>query len=270
MAGWRHFPMIALRTLLLTLLACPVAFAASFRYEFSGKVSTLFYDGGGVIAATGVKVGDPVTVTFDVNFDTKGYIRLNNGKLDAFELPEGWMTNAPSWYFYANLVGGTRLPAINGGFNNSPSDWAEYHFGVCTSYPNSPSDGRLEGGTGNSYVTVSKSSYLDPRVQTWTVGDKVKGVFVGYSDTDWSIYWADLTVDSITAIPEIPGVVETWESEQSAAAAAEAAAVQAREVRISQLERRVKKVKAIGNDKKRKRLLKHLRRELKELRSAVA
>lgn len=38
------------------------------------------------------------------------------------------------------------------------------------------------------------------------MGTEVRGVIIAWSDLDWSIAWADMRLDSITAVPE-PSVI---------------------------------------------------------------
>lgn len=62
--------------------------------------------------------------------------------------------------------------------------------------------GHLQGGTGDSYLSISKQSYLDARVENWLLGEELKGIFVGYNDITSSIMWADMTLVGIQNVPE--------------------------------------------------------------------
>ena len=45
-------------------------------------MSSLFYDGGGILAAHNVAVGDPVSVSYIVDFGRPGFYLLNDGTVD--------------------------------------------------------------------------------------------------------------------------------------------------------------------------------------------
>lgn len=180
-----------------------LGFSQGLLYSFSGSVSRLYYDGGGILAAQNVAVGDPVSVSFIVDFGATGYYLLNNGTVQVPTDPP--LGNVSTEYFYSSLVSGTLLPDANGGFNNGPQDVSQYFSGWNRSDPTG-NQGLLLGGSGNSYFQVYKdSNLLDSNVQNWQVGTELQGTLVAWSDKDWSIAWADMRLDSITAVPE-PGV----------------------------------------------------------------
>lgn len=169
-------------------------------YSFSGNVSRLFYDGGGILTAHNLNVGDPVSASYVVDFGAPGFYLLNDGSVDVPANPP--LGNVHTTYFYCRWASGTLLPEANGGFNNRPQDIAEYFTGWNQSSP-SGNEGLLQGGTGDSYFSVRKSSLSSSgQVQDWQVGTEVSGVLVAWSDQDWSIAWADMRLDSITAVPE--------------------------------------------------------------------
>jgi hypothetical protein len=163
-------------------------------------VSSLFYDGGGILTAHNLNVGDPVSASYVVDFGAPGFYLLNDGSVDAPANPP--LGNVHTTYFYCRWASGTLLPEANGGFNNKPQDIAEYFTGWNQSSP-SGNEGLLQGGTGDSYFSARKSSLSSSgQVQDWQVGTEVSGVLVAWSDQDWSIAWADMRLDSITAVPE--------------------------------------------------------------------
>lgn len=185
---------------LAAFLQASVCFGQGSLYSFSGNVSSLFYDGGGILAAQNVTVGDPVSASYIVDFGAPGFYRLNDGTVDVPADPP--LGNVHTTYFYCRLASGTLLPEANGGLNNRPQDVAEYFTGWNQSSPMG-NEGLLWGGTGDSYFTVRKSSFTsESQVQEWQVGTEVRGVIVAYSDQDWSIAWADMRLDSITPVPE--------------------------------------------------------------------
>jgi len=185
---------------LSVFLQASVCFGQGSLYSFSGNVSSLFYDGGGILAAQNVTVGNPVSASYIVDFAAPGFYRLNDGTVDVPADPP--LGNVHTTYFYCRLASGTLLPEANGGLNNRPQDVGEYFTGWNQSSPTG-NEGLLWGGTGDSYFTVRKSSFTsESQVQEWQVGTEVRGVIVAYSDQDWSIAWADMRLDSITPVPE--------------------------------------------------------------------
>jgi hypothetical protein len=190
------------------------AAADSYRYVFSGSVTRIADDQGGVLEEIGVKVGDPVSATFDVRFDTLGYSVLNDGSMEIGEDPDsGTMTNLSIRTFQANLVEGTLLPVLNGGLYNGAKHAKEHHFGWNSSGP-AGNQGLLLGGSDNSKIYVERSSYVESRVQSWKVGDVVRGMLSTHSDTSVGVAHADLTVQSITEIPDLPDVATQWKTDR--------------------------------------------------------
>lgn len=196
----------------ILIQAC-LGFSQPALYTFSGNVGSLFYDGGGILAAQNVSVGDPVAASFVVDFGAPGFYLLNDGSTNVPTTPESG--NVYTEYFYSRLASGTLLPEVNGGFNNRPEDVSEYFTGWNRSDPLS-NEGVLWGGSGDSYFMVRRSDpryvdglpYLVPdwAVRDWQVGTEVRGVIVAWNATDWSIAWADMRLDAITPIPE-PSII---------------------------------------------------------------
>ena len=179
--------------------AC-LSFGQGLLYSFSGNISSLYYDGGGILAAQNVAVGDPLSVSYIVDFGAPGYYLLYNGTMEFPADPP--LGNVYTEYFYCHLASGTLLPDSNGGFNNGPQDVREYFTGWNRSNPTG-NQGLLWGGSGNSDFSVYKdSNLLDSNVQNWQAGTEVQGTIVAWSDKDWSIAWADMRLDSITVAPE--------------------------------------------------------------------
>jgi hypothetical protein len=167
-------------------------------YSFEGVISTLYYDGAGIIANGGYKIGDSVFAKFNVDFASDGYYILNNGETLIPENPQ--LTNDPHWYFYNALIEGTLMPVMNGGFFNGPTDVKEYYCGYADSGPIGNS-GVLEGGTGNSSFTILKESLMDASVQNWVIGEHFKGIIVSSNDKDDSVMWADMILIDIQTVP---------------------------------------------------------------------
>jgi hypothetical protein len=177
-------------------------------YSFEGNVSELFYDGAGIIAQEGYKVGDPVHAMFYVDFERDGYFLMNNGEVYIPENPP--LGNNLYWYFYASLMDGTLLPERNGGLFNGPEDIREYHTGFFNSSPLG-NRGVLRGGTANSDFSIYKDSFLDTRVETWVAGEELEGIITASSDTGQSVMWADMKLTRIEGA-ELPDLFGQWES----------------------------------------------------------
>lgn len=171
---------------------------SNYIYSFEGVISALSYDGAGIIANEGYKIGDPVLAKFHVDFASNGYYLLNNGEMIIPERPA--LTNNPYWYFLSSMVDGTLMPVINNGLYNGPNDIKEYHYGYNNSGPTG-NFSALKGGTGNSNFTIFKESLLDTSVQNWLVGDHLSGILVGCGDTDCSIVSADMILTDVRLEP---------------------------------------------------------------------
>jgi hypothetical protein len=175
------------------------------RYSFSGQVTRLHHDGAGILVAQGIAVGDPLSVTFDVDFGMPGRAVLNDGTVEVLS-PYVW-EDLHITYFSARLVSGTRFPEVNGGIYNEPEDVSEYLAGWNRS-DWTGNEGVLKGGSSDSYFTLKRHNPLpgggvpDWQVQDWQVGTVMEGIIVGWSDLDYSMVRTDMRLDSITVIPE--------------------------------------------------------------------
>jgi len=189
----------------LTLLSIHASFAQSARYSFSGQISSLAYDGAGIILARDIRLGDPITVSFDLDFGRPGEIAYVDGTVSVLA-PYRW-DDLSIDYFYSRMVSGFMLPELNGGMYNEPEDFSECLAGWNRSDATG-GRGVLKGGSRNSYFeldrdqTDSGGTVADWRVQDWQVGTMVSGIIVGCSELDYSLVRADLRLDSITIVPE--------------------------------------------------------------------
>ena len=86
-----------------------LGFGQGSFYTFSGIVSNLFYDGGGILAAHNVAIGDPVSACYFVDFGAPGYYLLNDGTVDVPTDPP--LGNVHTTYFYCRWASGTLLPS---------------------------------------------------------------------------------------------------------------------------------------------------------------
>jgi len=208
-----------------------------------------------------------------VRFDTLGYSVLNDGSMEIGEDPDsGTMTNLSIRTFQANLVEGTLLPVLNGGLYNGAKHAKEHHFGWNSSGP-AGNQGLLLGGSDNSKIYVERSSYVESRVQSWKVGDVVRGMLSTHSDTSVGVAHADLTVQSITEIPDLPDVATQWKTDREAERlrqARKAAKVAYTNAKIQGIKRQIRRAKSIGNDAPKTRLLRKLHNHLELLRALRA
>jgi hypothetical protein len=196
-----------MRILLLTfafLLPSATAFCQSALYSFSGRVTGFHRDGAGTIAALSWAVGDPVSVSFEVDFATPGLERLNDGYVVALA-PVVWDEGRVD-YFYARMVAGTLLPDVNGGMYNEPEHLSESLAGWNRADWQG-NRGVLYGGSQDSQFRLERfdpwpGGMEDWQVQRWQVGTAVQGFICGFSDLDYSMMQADMRLDSIIVVPE--------------------------------------------------------------------
>ena len=163
-------------------------------YTFEGSISELVFDGGGVIASQGYKVGDHVSAKFAVDFLGQGKMTLNSGEIVIPKDPQ--MTNDVHSYFYAKLLSGTLMPELNGGMNNGSNDVRLYEMGYNESSP-SGNSGVLNGGGGDSSIVVMKESQAGTDVQNWVTGEHFKGILYSCSEQNCSLVWADMVLIGI-------------------------------------------------------------------------
>jgi hypothetical protein len=184
-------------------------FGQPLRYVFSGQVSSLGHDGAGTLSTQGIAVGDPVSVTFELDFGSPGQARFTDGSVA--EIPPYIWQDLHIDFFYARMTAGMLLPVVNGGMYNGPEDIQEYLAGWNRT-DETANRGVLQGGSGNSNFRLERRNplpgggVLDWQVQDWQVGTVVQGSVAGFSDLDYSMFWADMRLDSITVIPE-PSVI---------------------------------------------------------------
>lgn len=174
-----------------TPIQTPIAYKT---YTFEGSISELVFDGGGIIASQGYKVGDHVSAKFTVDFLGQGKMTLNSGEIVIPKDPQ--MTNDVHSYFYANLMSGTRMPELNGGMNNGPNDVKLYEIGYNEGSPMG-NTGVLKAGNGDSSLVVMKESQLDANVQNWVTGEHFKGILSSCSEQNCSLVWADMVLTAI-------------------------------------------------------------------------
>jgi hypothetical protein len=150
-----------------------------------------------------------VSVTFELDFGSLGQARFNDGSVA--EIPPYTWQDLHIDYFYARMAAGTLLPVVNGGMYNGPEDVQEYLAGWNRTDETS-NRGVLQGGSQNSSFRLERRNplpgggVLDWQVQDWQVGTVVQGSVAGFSDLDYSMFWADMRLVSITQVPE-PSVI---------------------------------------------------------------
>lgn len=200
-----------MRILLLTfafLLPSVTGSGQSALYSFSGRVTGIHSDGAGTITALGWAVGDPVLVSFEVDFAMPGRVRLNDGSVSVLA-PVVWEEGRID-YFGARMVSGTLLPEVDGGMYNDPEDLSESLAGSNRA-DGQGNRGLLYGGSQDSHFRLERfdpwpGGIADWRVQQWQVGTTVQGFITGFSARDYSMMKADMRLDSIVVVPE-PGVL---------------------------------------------------------------
>lgn len=195
----------------LTLMAAGLAGQAETRqYTFVGQITNVDRDSTGIIAVQDWHAGNPVTVTFAVDFQQAGQSRFADGTVE-YLLPYVW-DDLRIDYFYCRWLGGARLPAVNGGAYHGEEDPTEYLAGWNRVDANQE-QGVLQGGDRNSYVRLERFNPLPAggtpawAVQDWEVGTEVTARLVGWGEMDYSMLTASLRLDSIVAVPEPRTVV---------------------------------------------------------------
>jgi hypothetical protein len=196
-----------MKTLLLTfsfLLPSAIGLGQSALYSFSGRVAGIHSDGAGTITGLGWAVGDPVSVSFEVDFARPGQVRLNDESVEAVA-PYVWDEGRID-YFSARMVSGTLLPEVNGGMYNDPENVSENLAGWNRADWQG-NRGVLYGGSQDSHFRLERfdpwpGGMEDWQVQQWQVGTAVQGFITGFSDLDYSMMEANMRLDSITAVPE--------------------------------------------------------------------
>jgi hypothetical protein len=193
---------------LVFVLTSATGLGQSALWSFSGRVTGVPRDGSGTIAQLGLSVGDPVTVSFEVDFAQPGLMRLNDGSVITLT-PYVWDEERID-YFSARMVSGALLPEVNGGMYNDPENVSESLAGWNkTNWRGNW--GVLYGGSQDSHFRLERfdswpGAMADWRVQDWQVGTTVQGSITGFSDLDYSMMLVDMRLDSITVVPE-PGTL---------------------------------------------------------------
>lgn len=140
---------------LLVLLVIPAQAFASYYYTLEGTVGGII-DGGGLVSAAGISIGDTIKYVIEIDTDRTGYYTQNNGK-----------TKTVNKSYYTSLFSGT----LNG-------------YG-------STADAYLKDGNYNYYAyTGNDNSYL--YMNGW--GDSFLDLAVG--DTVQQIYESAYNVDA--------------------------------------------------------------------------
>ena len=188
-------------TTLLTVMAMVFvmsgkAQAVPFYYTFSGAVYSID-DSAGIIASqlgAGFGIGSTVTYTFILDFAAPGAYTYNDGTTNT--QPQ----NATSTdFFYADYISGDALVQVGGGFNNAPTDVAEYNYGA--DYLTSSLGGQIFGNSDNNLLHIFSLS----NVATWTVGATVSADDRAWDSTGAASYLnATVTLTSISPVNAVP------------------------------------------------------------------
>ncbi|MEW8413609.1 MAG: hypothetical protein AB2728_10890 [Candidatus Thiodiazotropha sp.] len=162
--------------------------AAPFRYTFSGNVTNIS-DGAGAAATAGITTGGAISYTFLVDRDQPGTYTRNNGS--TFILTDTLNTD----FFYDDLLSGSVIDEVNGGFFTSPTSIAEYNRGYNSLNTNYS---QLLGGSNNNFVQITSSLDFD----LWGVGQYVQGMEAAWSNSGAiTIVNSNLRLSSITPVP---------------------------------------------------------------------
>jgi hypothetical protein len=196
-----------MKPLLLTLaflLPSAIGFGQSALYSFSGWVTGIHSDGAGTLAGLGWAVGDPVSVSFEVDFAMPGKVRLNDESVEVLA-PYVWAEGRID-YFRARMVSGTLLPEVSGGMYNDPENVSENLAG-WNRIDWQGNRGVLYGGSQDSHFRLERfdpwpGGMADWQVQQRQEGAAVQGFITGFSDLNYSTMQADMRLDSITVVPE--------------------------------------------------------------------
>ncbi len=179
--------------------------ATPYYYTFDGTIiGSLFDDGAGAIAAAGLAIGDSVTYTFIVDFDTNGTYTLNNGT-------EKTQTDDASYsYFYTDFVSGDTLSEVDGGFYNGGNNIAEYNSGFDYAPDCSHSTcGSFRGGSYDAQVTIysNGSDFVGGGsiATNWVVGTMLRATSRAFdSARKKSDFLADMTLTDISPVTPAP------------------------------------------------------------------
>jgi hypothetical protein len=208
LAGW-----IAL------LFFLPVAIADPFLYRFSGQVSEILHDQGGMIAASGLTLGSPVEYRFLVDFDQPGIVTHFDGTTEVLEdLPRpGEMGNLTAHFFYAELLSGNVIKDPAAEQLRPPGGTLRTQHGMSSTDPASRLGVIVQGGV-NYRISIAQQEAVggiflptpplrqlvdSPFVVDWKIGEQMTalGSALNASGQE-SAFFAEVTLNEITAVPE--------------------------------------------------------------------
>ena len=195
---------ILMKTLPLFLLACQAsALGQGLIYSFSGHVTDISQDAAGIIETAGIRVGDPLTASFVVDFARPGIYTQNDGTI-------GIVRSDPHdtiqyHYYYDRLVSDFPIHEKDGGSRNNPADVASWNyahdnFGLAQVFF---SLGVLQGGSDNEYLTITKSDPLNATIATWKVGDSFEANAWAFGSQNLSsVLMGTAVLTGISPVPE--------------------------------------------------------------------
>lgn len=121
--------------------------ATPLYYTFEGTLE-IVQDDAGAIANAGISNGDSVSYVFLIDRERQAMALFNNG----------WTIEYADDYrdwFYVELISGSLLEPVNGGFFNAPNNPEEEHLGLDnTKFPTS----WIVGGSWNNNVTITAAT----------------------------------------------------------------------------------------------------------------
>lgn len=161
--------------------------AVPMYYTFEGTITNT-NDSAGALAAAGLSSGDSVSYTFLVDKELQGTIIRNDGSKIIF--PD----TPSSDYFYCDLVSGSLIDEINGGYFNAPNHYAEKYLAIESTISSPYSS--LSSGPNDNFIRVY-SYAID--FSDWVVGTAITGLEGAYNSVGASSsYYSALTLTSIT------------------------------------------------------------------------
>lgn len=169
--------------------------AAPFLYSFTGYISTID-DAAGAAEIADLYIGDSISYSFIIDRDRLGETTLNDGSL----IYGAGSSSIDA--FYAELVTGSVIDEVDGGFYNSPDDAADMRSGseVLTQYPSM----WLTGGPEDNFVE------LYSRITTtnsWGIGFTMTGWEHAFDSTGAeSVVRSNMTLTGISPVP-VPAAV---------------------------------------------------------------
>lgn len=162
--------------------------AALMGYTFTGQVTSI-NDGAGAASIAGVTNGDTITYRFSVDRDLPGTLTQNNGSTQLFT------DTGTTDYFFDDLLSGSVIDEVNGGYFNAPTDTAEYNRGFRNTNSGYT---QLRVGSADNFIQITSSLDID----LWSVGLYVSGMEVASNAIgNQTLVISNLRLSNIVPVP---------------------------------------------------------------------